>query len=45
MREILENFQAFEDDVVRGSALDVYDKAETAGIVLVGGVIEALGWG
>ena len=45
MRKILENLQAFEDDVVRGCTFDVHDKADAASIMLIGGVIEALGWG
>jgi hypothetical protein len=37
--------QALRDDVVALAALDVDDEAQTAGIALVDGVVEALGLG
>ena len=40
--DVLQNFQCLRDDVVALLALDVGDKAEPAGIVLVPGGIQAV---
>ena len=45
MRQVDQDLDALLDDVVRALALDVRDKADTAGIVLVGGVVQALCFG
>ena len=45
MRQVDQDLNALDDDVVRFLALDVGDKANAAGIVLVARVVEALGWG
>ena len=42
MRQILEDLQALQDDVVRGLAFDIRDEAETAGIVFMGWIVQAL---
>src|SRR6476659_3107918 len=42
MRQILEDLQPLRDDRVAGGAFYVGDKAQTAGIVLVGGVVHPL---
>jgi hypothetical protein len=42
MGEVDEDFEAFEDDLVRGFAFNVGDKSNAAGVVFVGGVVEAL---
>ena len=43
--EIDEHFQAARDDGVRTHALDVDNEADAASVVLVAGVIQALGLG
>ena len=42
VREVLEDRQALADDRVRLAALDVGHEAQSAGVVLVGGAVEAL---
>ncbi|OIQ64992.1 hypothetical protein GALL_534500 [mine drainage metagenome] len=42
MIQILEDFQALRDDIVRFSALDIHDEAHAARIVLVPGIVKAL---
>jgi hypothetical protein len=42
MREVDENLNPLQDDVVRFLALDVGDEAHAAGVVLVAGIVQAL---
>ena len=42
VRQVDENLDALDDDVVRFLALDVGDEADTAGIVFVARVVETL---
>jgi hypothetical protein len=43
VEEVLEHLQGLAHDGVRAPALDVHHEADAAGIVLVGGVVKALG--
>src|SRR5207249_1877694 len=43
--EILEDQQSVADDLVRLRAFEVSNKADAAGVMLVGGVVEPLGLG
>ena len=45
VQQVDENLQRLADDAVRPHALDVDDEADAAGVVLEGGVIQALGRG
>ncbi len=45
MRQVLEDRKTLRDHFVRLAAFDVRDEAETAGVVLVSGVVQALGCG
>jgi hypothetical protein len=42
VRQVDENLDAFEDDVVRPLALEIRNEANSAGIVLVARVVKAL---
>jgi hypothetical protein len=42
MIQILQDFQALGDDVVRFSAFDIHHEADATGVVLVAGVVQAL---
>jgi hypothetical protein len=42
VRQVDQNLDAFEDDVVRPLALEIRNKANSAGIVLVARVVKAL---
>jgi hypothetical protein len=43
MLEVAEHGEGFLHDVMGGAAGDVDDEAESAGVVLVAGIVEALG--
>jgi hypothetical protein len=45
MRQVDQNLDALDDDVVRPLALEVGNEADSAGIVLLARVVEALRWG
>jgi len=45
VRQVDQNRNAFEDDVVRPLALEVRNEANSAGIVLLARVVQALRWG
>ena len=45
VRQVDQNLDALDDDVVRLLALDVGDEADAAGIVLLARVVQALRWG
>ena len=45
MHQILQNLQPFQDNVVRGLAVDVGHETDAAGIALVGGVVKTLSRG
>ena len=42
VEQVDEDLQRLLDDRVRGASLDVHDEADAAGVVLVGGVVQAL---
>jgi hypothetical protein len=42
VRQVEQNLDAFEDDVVRPLALEIRNEANSAGIVLVARVVKAL---
>jgi hypothetical protein len=40
-----EDLERLRDGVMRGATIESGDEAEPAGVVLVVGIVEALGWG
>src|SRR5581483_450593 len=40
MRQILQNFDTLQHDFVRSITVDIYDKADSAGIMFVGRVVQ-----
>ena len=45
MREIFQHLEPLPDDMVALPPVEIHDETHATGIVLIGGIVEALGWG